>query len=52
MSEEPRKRWTRAEYRNLIETGVLEGGRCELVLGEIWGKWDRGVGTPSLSCVS
>lgn len=40
--EEPRKHWTRTEYRKLIEMGVLEDGKYELVLGEIWTKMGQG----------
>lgn len=41
-SDEPRKHWTRAEYRKLIEMGILEDGKYELVLGEIWKKMGQG----------
>ena len=40
--EEPRKRWTRAEYRRLIAMGALEDGKYELVLGEVWEKMGHG----------
>jgi len=40
--EEPRKRWTRTEYRRLIEMGILEDGKVELVNGEIWEKMGQG----------
>ncbi len=40
-SDEPRKRWTRAEYRKLGEDGFLSDGKYELVLGEIWKKQDK-----------
>jgi len=40
--EEPRKRWTRTEYRQLIEMGFLENGKVELVNGEIWEKMGQG----------
>lgn len=42
VPDEPRKRWTRAEYRHLIEIGVLENGKVELVNGEIWQKMGQG----------
>ena len=42
VPEEPRKRWTRTEYRRLIQMGVLEDGRVELVNGEIWEKMGQG----------
>ncbi len=42
LSEEPRKRWTRAEYRKLEEEGFLGDGKYELVLGEIWKKMGQG----------
>lgn len=38
---EPRKRWTRAEYRKLGEEGFLGDGKYELVLGDIWLKQDK-----------
>ena len=38
----PRKLWTRKEYRHLIEIGVLEDGKVELVNGEIWDKMAHG----------
>jgi len=38
----PRKRWTRTEYRQLMQTGFLEDGKYELVLGEIWKKMGQG----------
>ncbi len=38
----PRKLWTRAEYRRLIETGFLQDGKVELVNGEIWEKMGQG----------
>ena len=41
-SEEPRKHWTRTEYRRLIETGFLQDGKYELVLGEIIKKMGQG----------
>lgn len=41
-AEEPRKRWTRAEYRKLEENGFLGDGKYELVLGEIWKKMGQG----------
>ncbi len=41
-AEEPRKRWTRAEYRKLEESGFLGDGKYELVLGEIWKKMGQG----------
>ncbi len=41
-AEEPRKRWTRAEYRKLGENGFLDDGKYELVLGEIWKKMGQG----------
>ncbi len=41
-AEEPRKRWTRAEYRKLEEDGFLGDGKYELVLGEIWKKMGQG----------
>ena len=37
-----RKRWTRIEYRRLIENGFLEDGKYELVLGEVWEKMGHG----------
>ncbi len=40
--EEPRKRWTRTEYRRLIEMGILGDGKVELVNGEIWEKIRHG----------
>lgn len=40
--EEPRKRWTRTEYRRLIEMDILEDGKVELVNGEIWEKMGQG----------
>ena len=40
--EEPRKRWTRTEYRRLITMGILEDGKVELVNGEIWEKMGQG----------
>ena len=42
VPEEPRKLWTRAEYRHLIELGVLQDGKVELVNGEIWDKIGQG----------
>ncbi len=39
---DPRKMWTRTEYRHLIEIGVLEDGKVELVNGEIWQKMGQG----------
>jgi len=39
---DPRKLWTRKEYRHLIEIGVLEDGKVELVNGEIWQKMGQG----------
>ena len=41
-AEVPRKRWTRAEYRKLEESGFLGDGKYELVLGEIWKKMRQG----------
>ena len=41
----PRKKWTRDEYRRMISEGILKDGPYELVLGEIWKKWDMDVGT-------
>ncbi len=38
----PRKLWTRKEYRHLIEIGILEDGKVELVNGEIWQKMGQG----------
>jgi Uma2 family endonuclease len=38
----PRKRWTRAEYRQLIKDCYLEDGKVELVNGEIWEKMGQG----------
>lgn len=38
----PRKLWTRAEYRKLIEVGFLPEGKVELVNGEIWEKMGQG----------
>lgn len=38
----PRKLWTRKEYRRLVEIGVLEDGKVELVNGEIWQKMGQG----------
>ena len=40
----PRKLWSRQEYRQLIQEGYLPNGKVELVNGEIWEKWDRDVG--------
>ncbi len=40
--EEPRKRWTRTEYRHMIEIGILEDSKVELVNGEIWEKMGQG----------
>ncbi|MDE3194952.1 MAG: Uma2 family endonuclease [Acidobacteriota bacterium] len=34
-TDPPRKRWTRAEYRALAETGLFEGRSYELVEGEL-----------------
>ena len=39
---DPRKRWTRKEYRKLIDDGYLEDGKVELVNGEIWKKIGQG----------
>lgn len=39
---DPRKRWTRAEYRQLIQNGDLHDGKYELVLGEIVKKMGQG----------
>ena len=38
----PRKLWTRQEYRHLTEIGVLEDGKVELINGEIWQKMGQG----------
>ena len=38
----PRKLWTRDEYRRMFEEGVLEDGKYELVLGEVWVKMGQG----------
>ncbi len=39
---DPRKRWTRTEYRQLIQDGYLHDGKYELVLGEIVKKMGQG----------
>ncbi len=41
-SPDPRKLWTRQEYRHLTEIGILEDGKVELVNGEIWQKMGQG----------
>lgn len=41
-AEVPRKKWTRTEYRKLIEIGFLPDGKVELVNGEIWEKMGQG----------
>ena len=38
----PRKLWTRAEYRQLIQEGYLQDGKYELVSGEIIKKVGQG----------
>ena len=35
-SEAGPHRWTRGEYHRMIEAGVLDGARVELIDGEIW----------------
>ena len=42
VPEEPRKLWTRTEYRRLIADGFLQDGKVELVNGEIWHKMGQG----------
>ena len=39
---DPRKLWTRKEYRQLIQGGYLNDGKYELVLGEIVKKMGQG----------
>lgn len=39
---DPRKLWTRKEYRQLTEAGYLEDGKVELINGEIWKKRGQG----------
>ena len=39
---DPRRLWTRKEYRKLIDDGYLEDGKVELVNGEIWRKMGQG----------
>ncbi|MGI4789699.1 MAG: Uma2 family endonuclease [Janthinobacterium lividum] len=38
----PRKLWTRAEYRQLTKDGFLQDGKVELINGEIWKKMGQG----------
>ncbi len=42
IAVDPRKRWTRAEYRRLTEDGYLQDGKVELINGEIWNKTPQG----------
>ena len=42
VAVDPRKRWTRKEYRKLIDNGYLEDGKVELVNREIFHKMGQG----------
>ncbi len=42
VAVDPRKRWTRKEYRQLTEAGYLKDGKVELINGEIWDKMGQG----------